>query len=116
VPQLLGNLWGPEKNIAYWGCITQVYIFSWTFCSECALLAVMAFDRYMAICWPLNYALIMHPWACMWLSAASWSSGLANSLIQSTLTLQLPLCGRHTLDLLLWGIYSDQAGLWWHHC
>nr|XP_020021674.1 olfactory receptor 15-like [Castor canadensis] len=98
VPQLLDNLWGLEKTIASWGCITQVYIFSWTACTECVLLAVMAFDRYVAICQPFNYTVIMHPWACVQLAAASWSSGLASSLLQSTLTLQLPFCGRHTLD------------------
>ncbi|XP_008839997.1 olfactory receptor 2G3-like [Nannospalax galili] len=98
VPQLLNNLWGPEKTIASWGCIIQAYLFHWTGCTECALLAVMAFDRYVAICQPLRYALIMHPLACVWLAAACWASGLANSLLQATLTFQLPLCGQHTLD------------------
>ncbi|XP_073911482.1 olfactory receptor 2B11-like [Castor canadensis] len=98
VPQLLTTLWSLEKTIASWGCITQAYLFHWTSCTECALLAVMAFDRYVAICHPLRYTLIMHAWACVWLAAVSWSSGLANSLLQSTLTLRLSFCGRHTLD------------------
>uniref|UniRef100_A0A8C9CUM5 Olfactory receptor n=1 Tax=Panthera leo TaxID=9689 RepID=A0A8C9CUM5_PANLE len=94
VPQLLANLWGPEKTIPSWGCITQAYIFHWTGCTECALLAVMAFDRYVAICQPLWYTLIMRPWVCVQLATAAWSSGLANSILQTTLTLQL----HHTLD------------------
>ncbi|KFO20106.1 Olfactory receptor 15 [Fukomys damarensis] len=98
VPQLLDNLWGPDKTIAAWGCITQVFLFCWITSSECALLAMMAIDRYVAICRPLQYTLIMHPMVCMQMVAASWSSGLANALIQATLTLQLPLCGHHTLD------------------
>ncbi|XP_004874805.3 olfactory receptor 15 [Heterocephalus glaber] len=98
VPQLLANLWGPDKTIAAWGCITQVYIFSWAACTECALLAVMAIDRYVAICRPLQYTLIMRPWLCVQMAAASWSSGLANAVLQATLTIQLPLCGHHTLD------------------
>ncbi|XP_008838946.1 olfactory receptor 2B11-like [Nannospalax galili] len=98
VPQLLANLCGTESEIVAWGCITQVYIFTWTGCTECALLAVMAFDRYVAICCPLQYILIMHLWTCVWLAAACWASGLANSLLQATLTLQLPLCGKNTLD------------------
>ncbi|XP_042530560.1 olfactory receptor 15-like [Dipodomys spectabilis] len=98
VPQLLANLWGPEKTISSWGCITQLYLFTWTGYTECVLLAVMAYDRYVAICHPLRYSFIMHHWACVWLVAVSWASGLTNSLIQSTLTLQLPLCGHHTLD------------------
>lgn len=98
VPQLLANLWGPDKTIASWGCFTQAYLFHWTGCTECALLAVMAFDRYVAICRPLRYTLIMHPQVCVQLAAAAWSSGLANSILQATLTLQLHCCGHHTLD------------------
>ncbi|KAM6224085.1 olfactory receptor 2C1-like [Rhynchocyon petersi] len=98
VPQLLVNLWGPNKTIAYWSCITQSYLFHWTGCTECVLLAVMAFDRYVAICQPLQYTLIMRPHVCVLLAAAAWSSGLANSLLQATLTLQLHRCGHHTLD------------------
>ncbi|XP_004841249.1 olfactory receptor 2G3-like [Heterocephalus glaber] len=98
VPQLLTNLWGQDKTIASWGCITQVYFFNWTACAECILLAMMAIDRYVAICQPLQYTLIMHPRVCVQMAAASWSSGLANSLLQTISTLQLPLCGPHTLD------------------
>ncbi|KAM6148403.1 olfactory receptor 2C1-like [Erethizon dorsatum] len=98
VPQLLANLWGPDKIIAAWGCITQVYLFCWTVATECALLAMMAIDRYVAICRPLRYTLIMRPWVCVHMAAACWLSGLLNSLLQATLTLQLPLCGHHTLD------------------
>ncbi|KAM6148400.1 olfactory receptor 2G3-like [Erethizon dorsatum] len=98
VPQLLANLWGPDKTIAAWGCITQSYLFHWIGCTECILLAVMAIDRCVAICWPLQYTLIMRPWVCVHMAAACWSSGLANALIQATLTFQLPLCGRHILD------------------
>ncbi|KAM6148401.1 LOW QUALITY PROTEIN: olfactory receptor 2G3-like [Erethizon dorsatum] len=98
VPQLLANLWGPDKTIAAWGCITQIYLFNLTACAECALLAVMAIDRYVAICRPLRYTLIMRPWVCVQMAAACWSSGLANSLLQTTLTRQLPLCGHHALD------------------
>ncbi|KAM6148405.1 olfactory receptor 2C1-like [Erethizon dorsatum] len=98
VPQLLANLWGPDKTIASWGCITQIYLFNLTACAECALLAVMAIDRYVAICRPLQYTLIMRPWVCVQMAAACWSSGLANSLLQTTLTRQLPLCGHHALD------------------
>ncbi|XP_010638151.3 olfactory receptor 15-like [Fukomys damarensis] len=98
VPQLLTNLWGPDKTIAAWGCITQLYFYTWVGTSECALLAMMAIDRYVAIRQPLKYTLIMRPWVCVHMAAASWCSGLANALLQATLTLQLPLCGHHILD------------------
>ncbi|XP_010610367.2 olfactory receptor 2G3 [Fukomys damarensis] len=98
VPQLLANLWGGYKTIAAWGCITQVFLFCWTTSTESALLAMMAIDRYVAICRPLQYTLIMRSWVCVQMAAASWSSGLAYALLQAILTLQLPLCGHHTLD------------------
>ncbi|XP_040604013.1 olfactory receptor 15-like [Mesocricetus auratus] len=98
VPQLLVNLWSPEKAIASWSCMTQAYLFHWTSCTECALLAVMAFDRYVAVCCPLQYVLVMHLWACVWLAAVCWASGLANSLVQATLTLYLTFCAKNTLD------------------
>ncbi|EHB11893.1 Olfactory receptor 15 [Heterocephalus glaber] len=100
VPQLLANLWGPEKTIPSRGCITQLYVYTWVGTTECAVLAVMAIDRYVAICRPLQYTLIMHPSVCVQMATASWSSGLTSSLLQATLTLQLPLCGHHTLDHL----------------
>ncbi|EHB18123.1 Olfactory receptor 15 [Heterocephalus glaber] len=98
VPQLLADLWGPDKTIAAWGCITQVFLFCWTTSTESALLAVMAIDRYVAICQPLQYTLIMRPWLCVQMAAASWSSGLAIAVLQATLTHHLPLCGHHILD------------------
>ncbi|XP_041520014.1 olfactory receptor 2G3-like [Microtus oregoni] len=98
VPQLLINLWGPEKTIASWSCMAQAYLYQWMGGTECALLAVMAFDRYVAICCPLRYVLIMHLWACVWLAAVCWALGLANSLVQTTLTLYLTLCAKNTLD------------------
>ncbi|XP_006876147.1 PREDICTED: olfactory receptor 2G3-like [Chrysochloris asiatica] len=98
LPQLMANLWGPKKTIASRSCITQAYFFHWIGCTECILLAVMALDRYVAICQPLQYTLIMSPQVCMQLAATAWGSGLANSLLQGTLTLQLQLCGHHTLD------------------
>ncbi|XP_037679135.1 olfactory receptor 15-like [Choloepus didactylus] len=98
LPQLLANLWGPQKTIVSWGCITQAYFFHWRACTECVLLAVMAFDHYVAICRALQYTLIMHPHLCVQLASAAWSSGLDNSVFQATLTLQIHHCGHHTLD------------------
>lgn len=47
VPQLLTNLWGPQKAISYGGCVIQFYISHWLGATECVLLAVMAYDRYV---------------------------------------------------------------------
>uniref|UniRef100_H0XNK4 Olfactory receptor n=2 Tax=Otolemur garnettii TaxID=30611 RepID=H0XNK4_OTOGA len=97
-PQTLVNLRGPEKTISYGGCVMQLYISLALGSTECILLAVMALDRYIAVCKPLHYVVIMSPQVCQQLASVSWLSGLANSLIHATFTLQLPLCGNHRLD------------------
>ncbi|XP_045398048.1 olfactory receptor 2C1 [Lemur catta] len=101
VPQMLTNLWGPEKTISYGGCVTQLYVFLWLGATECILLVVMAFDRYIAVCWPLHYTTIVNPRLCWLLAATAWLGGLGNSVIQSTFTLQLPLCGHRRVDSFL---------------
>ncbi|XP_027265058.1 olfactory receptor 2B11 isoform X2 [Cricetulus griseus] len=98
VPQMLFNLQGPNKNITYIGCMAQAYVFHWLGCTECVLLGIMALDRYVAVCKPLRYSVIMDHRLCLQLSSTAWLTGLANSLLQSTLTIQLPLCGNQMLD------------------
>ncbi|XP_012886617.1 PREDICTED: olfactory receptor 2B11-like [Dipodomys ordii] len=98
VPQMLFNLGGPNKKITYIGCMAQAYVFHWLGCTECVLLGIMALDRYVAVCKPLRYSVIMDQKLCLQLSSTAWLIGLANSLLQSTLTVQLPLCGNRVLD------------------
>ncbi|XP_019064881.1 olfactory receptor 2B6 isoform X2 [Fukomys damarensis] len=94
VPQLLVNLRSLKKVISYSGCAVQMFMFLALGATECVLLAVMSFDRFVAICRPLRYSVIMHQRLCLQLAAASWLTGFGNSVWLSTLTLQLPLCGR----------------------
>nr|XP_015104181.1 olfactory receptor 2H1-like [Vicugna pacos] len=61
VPQMLVNLWGPNKTISFLGCSVQLFIFLSLGTTECVLLTVMAFDRYVAVCQPLHYTTIIHP-------------------------------------------------------
>ncbi|XP_020007429.2 olfactory receptor 2C3-like [Castor canadensis] len=98
VPQLLVNLWGPQKTISYGGCVVQFYISHWLGATECVLLAVMAYDRYAAICRPLHYTVIMRPQLCLCLASVSWLGGLTTSMVGSTLTMLLPLCGNNHID------------------
>ncbi|XP_006178053.1 olfactory receptor 2G3 [Camelus ferus] len=97
-PQTLVNLRGPEKTITYGGCVVQLCISLALGSTECILLAVTALDRYVAVCKPLHYVVIMNPRLCQQLATISWLSGLANSLIHATFTLQSPFCGNHRLD------------------
>ncbi|XP_069854047.1 olfactory receptor 2B11-like [Dipodomys merriami] len=98
VPQMLFNMGSSEKTISYGGCTVQYAIFHWLGCTECIVLAAMALDRYVAICEPLRYAIIMHRSLCQQLVAVAWLSGFGNSLVQVVLTVQLPFCGRQVLN------------------
>ncbi|XP_012321228.1 putative olfactory receptor 2W6 [Aotus nancymaae] len=93
IPQMLVNLWGPDKTISYAGCAVQLFSFLSVGGIECILLAVMAYDRYAAVCKPLHYLVIMHPQLCLGLVAAAWGSGLFNAIVMSPLTMTLSRCG-----------------------
>nr|XP_002714230.1 olfactory receptor 2B11-like [Oryctolagus cuniculus] len=101
VPQMLFNLGSPKKTISYMGCAIQLYIFHTMGGTECLLLALMSFDRYVAICRPLHYPLIMNQRICTLLVSIVWLSGITYAVSEATVTLQLPLCGVNTLDHLL---------------
>lgn len=101
VPQLLVNLHSTRKVISYGGCVAQLFIFLALGATECVLMPVMCFDRFVAICWPLHYSVIMHQRLCLQLAAASWITGFSNAMWFSILALQLPLCGPFVLDHFL---------------
>ncbi|VFV20602.1 olfactory receptor 2w3-like [Lynx pardinus] len=101
IPQLLYNLNGHDKTISYTGCAIQLFLFLGLGGVECLLLAVMAYDRFVAVCKPLHYLVIMNPRLCMSLVLVAWGCGVANSLVMSPVTLQLPRCGHHSVDHFL---------------
>ncbi|CAO2595405.1 Olfactory receptor 2B2 [Lemmus lemmus] len=96
VPQMLINICSSRKVISYGGCVVQLFIFLALGCTECFLLGVMSFDRFVAICRPLHYSVIMHQRRCLQLAAACWISGFSNSV-----TLMLPRCGHRRVDHFL---------------
>uniref|UniRef100_A0A8C6I6Z5 Olfactory receptor n=1 Tax=Mus spicilegus TaxID=10103 RepID=A0A8C6I6Z5_MUSSI len=98
VPQMLSNMVGSKKTIPFASCATQMY-FSLSFgMIECVLLGVMAYDRYVAICHPLHYTVIMDQNTCVQLAAISWSSSFLSSMVINVLTLSLPYCGPNVLN------------------
>lgn len=101
IPQLLYNLSGPDKTISYTGCAIQLFLFLALGGVECLLLAVMAYDRFVAICKPLHYMVIMSPCLCLTLVSVAWGCGVANSLAMSPITLHLPRCGHRSVDHFL---------------
>ncbi|XP_047588650.1 putative olfactory receptor 2B8 [Lutra lutra] len=101
VPQLLVHLRTADKSISFGGCVVQLFVALGLGGTECILLGLMAFDRYAAICKPLQYTVIMHPRLCALMASASWFIGLGNSSLQTVLLFLLPFCGRNKIDHFL---------------
>lgn len=98
VPQMLANLLYPRQTISLIGCAVQMHIFLTLAITECVLLAVMAYDRYVAICHPLHYTFLMNKRVCVTLVLTSWASGLLLPVVHTSLTWRLPFCGPNQID------------------
>nr|XP_033817979.1 olfactory receptor 1F1-like [Geotrypetes seraphini] len=98
VPNLLANLFSKSKTISYSGCIAQMHFFITTVVVESFLLSAMAYDRYVAICNPLHYTLVMNRKLCSLLAAGCWTISYLHSLLHTLLMSQLSFCGPNTID------------------
>ncbi|XP_078291774.1 olfactory receptor-like protein OLF4 [Panthera onca] len=92
VPKMLWNIQTQSKVITYAGCITQMNFFLLFAGLDNFLLSVMAYDRFVAICYPLNYMVIMNPRLCGLLVLVSWITSVLHSLLQTSMVLQLSFC------------------------
>ncbi|XP_023366389.1 olfactory receptor 13D1 [Otolemur garnettii] len=98
IPQMLVMFMSERKSISFIGCALQMVISLSLGCTECVLLAVMAYDRYVAICNPLRYPIIMNKVLYIQMAAWSWIIGCLISLVQTVLTMVLPFCGNNVID------------------
>ncbi|XP_077169596.1 olfactory receptor 226-like [Paroedura picta] len=98
LPKTMGNFLIENKHITFVGCMMQLYFFLALGCTECVLLAVMAYDRYVAICFPLRYPVIMTCTLCVQLAAMSWISGFFISMWKVLLISQLTYCGPNVIN------------------
>ncbi|XP_035944986.1 olfactory receptor-like protein OLF4 [Halichoerus grypus] len=92
IPKMLWNVQTQSKVITYAGCISQIYFVLLFAGWDDFLLTVMAYDRFVAICHPLQYTVIMNPWLCGLLVLVSWVISVLNSLLQSLMVLRLSFC------------------------
>ncbi|XP_010637075.1 LOW QUALITY PROTEIN: olfactory receptor 7A10-like, partial [Fukomys damarensis] len=92
VPKMLVNIQTQRKVITYEGCIAQVFFFSTFIMLDNFLLSVMSYDRYVAICHPLHYTVIMNPQLCVLLVLACWIVSFLNALLHSLMLLRLSFC------------------------
>ncbi|XP_073509495.1 olfactory receptor 4Q3-like [Phyllobates terribilis] len=98
IPKMLSNVLLEKKAISFNQCISQLFFLHLFGGNECFLLTVMAYDRYVAICNPLRYHIIMDHRFCFWLVVFSWFAGFLHSFTQAFLTYQLPFCGPNNIN------------------
>ncbi|XP_037665687.1 olfactory receptor 2A12-like [Choloepus didactylus] len=98
VPQMLVNMVDPRMTISWGACIAQMFIFLVLGIAECVLYAIMAYDRYVAICFPLHYTLLMSHPTCIKMVTVCWSISIAGALIYTVFTMHLPYCGPHKIN------------------
>ncbi|XP_073925670.1 olfactory receptor 9S13-like [Castor canadensis] len=97
-PNTMVNFFSSSKVISFAGCATQLFFFSLLVTTEGLLLGVMAYDRFMAICSPLQYPVTMCPATCAHLVLGTYCGGCLNSIVQTSLTFQLPFCSNNHID------------------
>uniref|UniRef100_A0A8D0NX70 Olfactory receptor n=1 Tax=Sus scrofa TaxID=9823 RepID=A0A8D0NX70_PIG len=97
VPKMLINMQTQDQSIPYAECVTQMYFFIIFACIDNLLLAVMAYDRYVAICHPLHYTIIMREELCLCLLAGSWLLSCAIALTHTLLLSQLSFCDENII-------------------
>ncbi|XP_053118537.1 olfactory receptor 10A7-like [Hemicordylus capensis] len=98
VPKMLVNLISEKKAISFPGCVIQMCFFFFFGSTECFLLAMMAYDRYVAICDPLHYSMTMKKRICIQLALFSWFSGIPVGIVQTAWLFSFPFCGLNKVN------------------
>ncbi|XP_031199667.1 olfactory receptor 8B8-like [Mastomys coucha] len=98
IPKMLMNFILKKNFISYVECMTQFYLFAFCVISECFILTTMAYDRYVAICNPLLYNIVMSPKVCYYLMLASYLMGFSSAIIHTGCILRLTFCDRNTIN------------------
>ncbi|XP_072284152.1 olfactory receptor 5AP2-like [Pyxicephalus adspersus] len=98
VPKMLSNTLSQDKTISFMGCAAQLYFHLALGATECMLLAIMAYDRYIAICKPSKYTTIMSQKLCFILTSGCWITSFLNAWIHVVFTFQLPFCKSNHVD------------------
>ncbi|XP_075700734.1 olfactory receptor 12D1-like [Rhinoderma darwinii] len=97
VPKMLSGLLLEDKKISFQACIVQLHIFHFLGSTEAMLLTSMSYDRYVAICNPLRYHVLMARAMCIQLALTSWLVGFLYSLSHTILTSRLPFCNMNKI-------------------
>ncbi|XP_069328246.1 olfactory receptor 13D1-like [Eulemur rufifrons] len=98
IPSMLIHFLSEKKTISFTRCVVQMSVSYTMGSTECVLLAVMAYDRYVAICNPLRYPIIVNKALCVQMAALSWGLGFLNALTETILAVRLPFCGKNVIN------------------
>ncbi|XP_004648347.1 olfactory receptor 13G1 [Octodon degus] len=98
IPKMLWAMLTSKKTISYGGCMSQLFFFTWSLGAEMVLFTTMAYDRYVAICFPLHYSMIMNHHMCVALVSIVMVIAVTNSWVHTGLILRLNFCGPNTID------------------
>ncbi|CAI9582242.1 unnamed protein product [Staurois parvus] len=98
IPKILVDFLTKTNIISSNSCITQLFFLHFFAGTECILLTVMAYDRYIAICHPLHYSSIMNKTVCHWLEFVCWATSFLHSIVQIIITCQMKFCGPNQID------------------
>ncbi|XP_043306739.1 olfactory receptor 12D2-like [Cervus canadensis] len=98
LPKMLENFLSTRKAISFLGCISQLHFFHFMGSTESMLLTVMGFDRFVAICKPLHYTLIMNHQVCLQMAVTVWIIGFSHALLHSVMTSRLNFCGSNHIN------------------
>nr|XP_060639264.1 olfactory receptor 10A7-like [Anolis sagrei ordinatus] len=112
LPHMLVNLMSERKTITFLGCATQLFFYILLGAAVCYLLAIMACDRYLAICHPLHYMRFMTRKVCLFLVSGCWVTGFFISIVKTWLIFSLPFCGSDIIN----HFFCDISQLMRLHC
>ncbi|XP_037350365.1 olfactory receptor 1D2-like [Talpa occidentalis] len=105
IPKALVNLQSQNKAISYAGCLTQLYFLVCLVTLDNFILAVMAYDRYVAICQPLHYVTVMSPERCMLLLSLCWVLSALYGLTLTLLMITVTFCGSPKIHYIFCEMY-----------
>ncbi|XP_070273123.1 olfactory receptor 2Z1-like [Myotis yumanensis] len=98
IPKMAADFRQGEGSISFGGCAAQMFFLMLLGVSEGVLLSLMSYDRYVAVCHPLHYPMLMRRQVCLLMVGTSWSSGVLVASIQTSITLHFPYCASRAVD------------------
>ncbi|XP_004644976.1 olfactory receptor 2Z1 [Octodon degus] len=98
IPKMASDFLQGEGSISFGGCAAQIFFLTMMGVAEGVLLALMSYDRYVAVCYPLQYPVLMRRQVCLLMVSSSWLAGVLNACIQTSITLHFPYCASRIVD------------------